>query len=141
MPPPPLLLRNGRVLDVESGDYRTGQSLLSVDGRIVDVGEIRTTLDCEVIDAADRVVMPGLIDAHVHPMISSLDIGSLADEPVTLLAQRARAELEQMVRRGFTTARDACGGDRGLVRAIKDGLIAGPRLFVSGRALTHRRRR
>lgn len=80
--------------------------------------------------------MPGLIDAHVHPMISSLDIGSLANEPLTLVAQKARVELEAILQRGFTTVRDACGGDRGLVRAIDEGLIAGPRLFVSGRALS-----
>ena len=134
--PSPLLIRNARLLDVVAGDYRTSTSIYVEDGRIVDVGSGSAPGDVEVIDAGDRVVMPGLLDAHVHPMISSLDIGALADEPVTLLAQRARAELEAILLRGFTTVRDACGGDAGLVRAIDDGLITGPRLFVSGRALS-----
>ena len=123
------------MLDVEAGDYRSGQAVL-VEGDRITAVEPSIATGTDVIDAADRVVMPGLIDAHVHPMISSLDIGSLADEPLTLLAQRARFALEETVRRGFTTVRDACGGDRGLVRAIEDGLIKGPRLLVSGRALS-----
>ena len=130
------LIRNARLLDVEAGSYRTGTTVLVEDGKIAEVGADVTAAGADSIDANDRCVMPGLLDAHVHPMISSLDIGSLADEPVTLIAQRARAELEAILRRGFTTVRDACGGDRGLVRAIDEGLIAGPRLFVSGRALS-----
>ena len=132
----PLLIRNARVLDVELGDYAVGASVLIDNGRIVDVGPSVSASGAETIDAADRVVMPGLIDAHVHPMISSLDIGSLADQPTTLLALQAGEALEQTVRRGFTTVRDACGADRGLVAAIEQGLVAGPRLFVSGRALS-----
>jgi imidazolonepropionase-like amidohydrolase len=131
-----LLIRNARVLDVEAGDYVPSCSVLVEQGRIVEVGTAITATGADTVDATDRVLMPGLIDAHVHPMISSVDIGSLASQPLTLLAQKARVELEAMVRRGFTTARDACGGDAGLVRAIEAGLINGPRLFVSGRALS-----
>ena len=131
-----VLIRNARVLDVEAGDYRTGWSVLVEDGVVVELGPTVASSGADSIDAADRVVMPGLIDAHVHPMLSSLDLGALDREPVTLLAQRAGAALESMLRRGFTTARDACGGDRGLVRALEEGLIRGPRLLVAGRALS-----
>ena len=130
------LLTNARIFDVEAGDYRSGWSVLIDGDRIAEVAASISAGGAETIDVADRVVMPGLLDAHVHPMLSSLDIGALANEPRTLLAQRAGVELEAMVRRGFTTVRDACGGDRGLVRAIEEGLVAGPRLFVSGRALS-----
>jgi imidazolonepropionase-like amidohydrolase len=131
------LITNARLLDVELGDYRTGTALLIGGERIVEVGGVPPSAkDAVEIDARDRVVMPGLIDAHVHPMLSSMDVGSLLYEPVTLLAQRARHALESMLQRGFTTGRDACGGDRGLVRASELGLIRGPRLFVSGRALS-----
>ncbi|MPZ71961.1 MAG: amidohydrolase family protein [Nitriliruptorales bacterium] len=131
-----MLIRNGRVLDVESGDYLTSSRLRITDGVVVEIGPSLTATGGDTIDAGDRVVMPGLIDAHVHPMLSSLDVGSLRDQPVTLLAQKARIEMEHMLRRGFTTARDACGGDRGLADAVATGLINGPRLFVSGRALS-----
>src|SRR5262249_11562768 len=41
-----------------------------------------------------------------------------------------------MLRRGFTTVRDAGGADYGLAQAIERGLIRGPRLFHSGRVLS-----
>jgi imidazolonepropionase-like amidohydrolase len=56
--------------------------------------------------------------------------------PPSLIAQYSRGFLEASVQRGFTTIRDAGGADYGLARAIDSGLIAGPRLFYSGRALS-----
>jgi imidazolonepropionase-like amidohydrolase len=56
--------------------------------------------------------------------------------PASLRAQHARRELEAMLRRGFTTARDAGGCDVGIRMAIEEGLIDGPRLLVSGKALS-----
>jgi imidazolonepropionase-like amidohydrolase len=38
--------------------------------------------------------------------------------------------------RGFTTVRDAGGADHGLVRAIDEGLVDGPRLVIAGKALS-----
>jgi imidazolonepropionase-like amidohydrolase len=136
MAPQTTLIRNARLLDVVAGDYRVGTDVVVADGLIADVGKGLAAHGAEVIDARDRVVMPGLMDAHVHPMLSSLDIRALRDERITLLAQKARVAMEGMLRRGFTTARDACGGDRGLADAVAQGLINGPRLFVSGRALS-----
>jgi imidazolonepropionase-like amidohydrolase len=44
--------------------------------------------------------------------------------------------LEGMLRRGFTTVRDAGGADGGLAEAVAQGLVSGPRLFPSGQALS-----
>ena len=44
--------------------------------------------------------------------------------------------MKQMLLRGFTTVRDAGGADRGLANAVTDGLLIGPRLFVSGLSLS-----
>ncbi|MCB1806000.1 MAG: amidohydrolase family protein, partial [Candidatus Competibacteraceae bacterium] len=52
------------------------------------------------------------------------------------VAQYARQFLENTLRRGFTTVRDAGGADFGLAQAIAEGLIQGPRLFYSGKALS-----
>jgi imidazolonepropionase-like amidohydrolase len=89
-----------------------------------------------VIDLKGRTLMPGLIDAHFHAMAADPDFSRLESMPRSLLHQHARVLLEAALQRGFTTVRDAGGGDHGLALAINAGLIQGPRLFYSGRALT-----
>jgi dihydroorotase len=59
----PLLFTNARL--VNEGEEREGD-LLIVDGRIARVGGQITRDDAEVIDAAGRVLMPGMIDDQVH---------------------------------------------------------------------------
>jgi imidazolonepropionase-like amidohydrolase len=49
---------------------------------------------------------------------------------------RAVPLLAAMLRRGFTTVRDAGGAGIGLKRAVDEGVVAGPRLFISGHALS-----
>jgi imidazolonepropionase-like amidohydrolase len=49
---------------------------------------------------------------------------------------RAIPIMKAMLRRGFTTVRDAAGADWGIKSAIEEGSVIGPRLFISGRALS-----
>jgi imidazolonepropionase-like amidohydrolase len=56
--------------------------------------------------------------------------------PMSLVALEAHEILEGMLRRGFTSVRDAGGADHGLAEAVEKGLIAGPRMFVSGRSIS-----
>lgn len=81
-------------------------------------------------------VMPGLIDAHFHPVSSDFDVGRIDREHPSFRALGARQPLEAALRRGFTTVRDASGGNIDLVRAIEQGLIDGPRLLIAGRAIS-----
>ena len=131
------LFENATLLDVEAGVLRAGTSVL-VDGeRIAEVSDRPlATASAERIDCRGRTLMPGLIDAHVHATITTMDIGAMARRPLMLVAQEARVVLEGMLRRGFTTVRDAGGADHGLAKAIEAGLIRGPRLFYSGRVLS-----
>jgi len=71
-------------------------------------------------------------------MLMAVDalLGRLAEQPLTLVTMQAGRVLEGMLRRGFTTVRDAGGADGGLAEAIERGLVAGPRLFPSGQALS-----
>jgi imidazolonepropionase-like amidohydrolase len=95
-----------------------------------------TAPEAQVIDLKGKTLMPGLIDAHAHLIATTLNLGQLALEPVTLTTARARLIAEGMLQRGFTTIRDASGADWGLAAAIAYGLIDGPRLFYAGRALS-----
>ena len=88
-----------------------------------------------MIEANGRVLLPGLIDAHVHVMGVTLDLSGLARIPPYLVAAKSKVVLEGMLRRGFTTVRDAGGAERGLREAVEGGYFIGPRLFVSDLAL------
>ncbi len=92
-------------------------------------GEVR-------IDLKGKTLMPGLIDAHFHCNSPSFNIASVDKMHSSYLAQFARHYLEDCLLRGFTTVRDAGGADRGLVQGIASGLIKGPRVLISGKALS-----
>lgn len=132
------LFENAALLDVRAGELRPGTSVLVADGRVQEVAEGRIAASGEVrrVDLRGRTLMPGLIDAHVHAVITTMDLGAMAQRPVTLVAQEARRILEAMLRRGFTTVRDAGGADWGLAEAVERDLIHGPRLFHAGRVLS-----
>jgi imidazolonepropionase-like amidohydrolase len=115
-----LVVRNGNVFDSTTAAL-VGERTVVVEGdRIVAVtDEPVATGDGREIDAAGASVLPGLIDAHVHVMVSTMDFARAAAMPLTLVGVHAARALEAMVRRGFTTVRDA-----------------GPELLRVGRALS-----
>ncbi len=78
--------------------------------------------------------MPGLIDNHVHVLMSASSQADLLDPKVEpkLLQERATAEAGRMLLRGFTSVRDL-GGPMLVDRpAIDRGSLPGPRIYPSG---------
>ncbi|HEY2445262.1 MAG TPA: amidohydrolase family protein [Rhizomicrobium sp.] len=132
-----ILFENARLFDGETDHLRDNVSVLVEGERIREVadGAIKSR-DAERIDLKGRTLMPGLIDAHFHAYATELDLGKAGDTPRSLHALEARVLLENALKRGFTTVRDAAGADYGLARATERGLIKGPRIFYSGRAIT-----
>ncbi|HWK50588.1 MAG TPA: amidohydrolase family protein, partial [Steroidobacter sp.] len=92
--------------------------------------------DAKRFDLRGKVLMPGLIDNHAHVYAIHLNQEKTRGMPHTLMMAHAIPRVLGMLRRGFTTVRDVAGGDYGIKRAIETGLVEGPRLFVSGRALS-----
>jgi imidazolonepropionase-like amidohydrolase len=132
-----LLLENARLLDVEAGAIREGASVLVDSERIAEVSDRPiASRAAQRVDLAGRTLMPGLIDAHVHCAITTMNLAAMTSRPVTLVAHEAGRILAGMLRRGFTTVRDAGGADYGLAQAVERGLIDGPRLFYAGRVLS-----
>jgi imidazolonepropionase-like amidohydrolase len=131
-----LLLANCRIFDGVKAALAHGDILVR-NGEIVEI----STQALEVahawrIDVGGRTVMPGLIDAHFHAYATSRSVREIDATHPALRAHRARPLLEAALLRGFTTVRDAAGADAGLARAVDEGLIAGPRIFFGGKALT-----
>ncbi len=131
------LVSNAALLDLDRAELRPGTSVLIEDERIVELSDREISApDARPIDAGGRALLPGLIDAHVHVIITTMNLASLQSRPITLVAQEARVILEGMLRRGFTTVRDAGGADWGLAEAVDRDLISGPGIFYSGRTLS-----
>ncbi len=129
-----LSIRNALVFDGVSDDLRDGP-VHAEDGRIVAVGGAPRPADV-VIDARGGTVLPGLIDAHCHAYGIDLDLFALQSRPLSYVALVAARRLGATLSRGFTTVRDPAGGDAGLDRAIREGLIRAPRYLWTGAALS-----
>jgi len=133
----PVLFRNGLLVDGSGPDPVGPVDVLVEDGRISAVSRESLAADGAVeYDIAGKAIMPGLIDCHMHPFLTDMNLMRLEDTPVSLVTAQASVVLNRLLDRGFTSIRDAAGGDWGLKQAVDDGLIAGPRLFISGRALS-----
>ncbi|MEJ0040287.1 MAG: amidohydrolase family protein [Gammaproteobacteria bacterium] len=131
------VLENARVFDGVSAELVEGASVVVEGERIREIARRAPAFkDARVIDCAGRFLMPGLIDAHFHAYTPTFDIINTDRMPQSLLTCHATAILEGSLRRGFTTVRDAAGGDIGLWMAIESGLIKGPRFFFSGKAIS-----
>ena len=139
-----LRIRVGRLLDGTGGPAIEDAALLVLDGRIAAVGRddaVAQPEDARTLDLPGTTALPGLMDAHVHvTMPPTIDpLGTMATESDEDLVVRGSAASERMVRAGITTAYD-CGARGMTAYAIRDGiargLTLGPRLLVSGRAVT-----
>lgn len=131
------LFTGGRVLDAEAGVLRDGLDVLVTDDTIAAVGTgLSVPPQTTEIALGGRTVMPGLIDCHVHVVAETLDLWSNMTAPASLSALRSARVMNEALLRGFTTLRDLGGADHGLVRAVTEGIISGPRLVICGKGLT-----
>jgi len=132
-----VLLTNATVLDPERGELSPDQDIRLTGDRIAEIGPgLETAAGEESLDVRARVVMPGLIDAHVHVVDYSPERYAPYGVSPYYVAARAQEILRGMLDRGFTTVRDAAGADAGLARAIAEGYLDGPRLFPAGRPIS-----
>lgn len=133
-----IVFRNARIFDGDSAQLIDGSDVLVEGGMIRDVAQqIAVAPGDEVIDCGGRVLMPGLIDAHVHVYACSLNVTKLVQQPMSYLAQFAGVFMRASLERGFTTLRDVGGADVGLASAMRDGLLTDvPRLFYGGRVIS-----
>ena len=132
-----VLFRGMRLLDPRWDEPRDGYEVLIDGSEIKEVADtpIRSR-SAEILDCGGRTLMPGLIDCHAHVFLSEVSLRALESVPLTLMTARAAVLARAMLDRGFTTVRDAGGADWGMKQAIEDGLLAGPRLFISGQPIS-----
>jgi imidazolonepropionase-like amidohydrolase len=140
---PITVLHAARLLDVETGKITAPGEIMIQGERIASVGTaLARPVNAQFIDLGDTTLLPGLIDAHVHlflhPGAEDLQTVQESVPQRTILATlAARADLMA----GFTAERDmgtegAGAADSAVRNAIDQGLIPGPRLRVSGNAIS-----
>jgi imidazolonepropionase-like amidohydrolase len=104
----------------------------------------KTPTNAQVINLPGTTLTPGLIDAHSHLLLHPYDEAKWEDqvskEPVAERISRATVHARANLLSGFTTLRDlgtegAQLADVGIKSAIEKGIIPGPRLLVTTRAI------
>jgi imidazolonepropionase-like amidohydrolase len=134
------LFQNVRVFDGKSSVLSAPTNIL-VRGNLIEkisTAPIPTdrSANTVIIDGKGRTLMPGLIDAHAHMAMSTIPVALMmtADNNYSMLRQAKAAE--EMLLRGFTSARDLGGPSFGLKRAIDEGYAVGPRIWPSGATIS-----
>lgn len=116
----------GRVFD---GTALADADVVVSEGRIVEVGP---SLDGDSgIDCAGKAILPGLFDVHTHIAYSTIDFMQNLQTPFSMQFFGAARNLQTTLGLGITTVRDASGADLGVKTAVEQGLIPGPRMFLS----------
>jgi len=144
--PPAVLLRPAQVWTAGEPPH-SGWVVLTAGNRITAVGPAAAVAapgGAQVIDLPNATLLPGLMDIHshlfLHPYNETPWNDQVLKEPVPYRTLRAGVQARTTLLAGFTTLRDlgtegADYADVALKRAIADGLVDGPRLFVATRAI------
>ncbi len=133
------VIYTSKYIDVVNGNVLNDYSITIDDGKIISIekGFIKTTDN--IIDLRGLVLMPGLMDMHVH---FGQEYQSKAERPIKVERETqailATAHAATTLQAGFTTVRQV--GDSGFVSislrdAIASGHVIGPRIFTAGKSI------
>jgi imidazolonepropionase-like amidohydrolase len=136
-------IQAGRLIVDAAKPARGPSTVIVENGKIARIEDGATVpAGATIVDMRSRTVMPGLIDVHVHltfnsgePWFQAFTQKYSAPYFATLGLTHALA----MARAGFTTVRDLGGittASTAVRDAVREGRFAGPRILVSGEALS-----
>lgn len=131
-----VVFRNARIIDGKADRPSDPVNVIVEETQIREVGPHAHMAGAAEIDLKGHYLLPGLIDCHVHIVAGVANLGVNATFPDSLVMARSMRIQNGMLMRGFTTVRDVGGADLGQVRAWEEGLVQGPRLVISGKALS-----
>ena len=134
-------IRAGHLVDPATGSVADDQIVLVDGGKVTDVGpRVAIPAGATVIDLTGRWVMPGLMDAHTHLTLGTLDyIGSYIRQSKGLRALLGARSAQDVVRAGFTMVKDI-GNDADYAgvdvrRAVERGWFVGPTFLNAGKII------
>ena len=143
-PPQTTILRPARVFDGDA--MHDGWAVRVVGQRIEAIGPAASLSEqgATVIELPGQTLMPGMIEGHSHVLLHAYNETSWNDqvlkEPLGLRTARAVNHLQATLQAGFTTIRDlgtegAAYADAELKAAVEQGIIPGPRMIVTTKAI------
>jgi imidazolonepropionase-like amidohydrolase len=138
------VLRPARVFDGQS--LQQGWAVRVSGERIEAAGPVAgvDTAGSKVVDLPNTTLLPGLVEGHSHMMLHPYNEtpwnDQVAHEGLALRTARAVNHLRDTLLAGFTTMRDlgtegAAYADVELKQAVREGIIPGPRILASTRAI------
>lgn len=131
-----VLFENVRVFNGTSDRLTEPTHVLVIGNKIHSISKAKPALPAdttlEVIQGEGRTLMPGLIDAHVHMMFSTIPQIAALTADIGFVNVAAVKGAHDMLMRGFTSVRDLGGPVFGLKRGIDTGLAVGPRIWPAG---------
>ncbi len=134
-------LQCGHILDTQNGKIIAEKTLVVSGNKIksIENGYVSGTKEDRVIDLKDKVVLPGLIDMHVHiesEFNPQTYIKRFTNNDIDV-ALESTVYAKRTLMAGFTTVRDLGGSgvNIALRKAINRGMVIGPRIFTAGKAL------
>ena len=139
---PLLVLKAARVFDGET--MHQNWSVRVRGNRIEAVGPSVDNAGAKLLDLGDVTLMPGLVEGHSHVLLHPYNevpwSDQVARQGIALRTARATNHLRATLRAGFTTVRDlgtegAGYADVDLKQALREGIIQGPRLLASAKAI------
>src|SRR5450631_3733385 len=143
--PHTIVLRAQALIDGTSAPPRRRVDIVIRGNRIVEIfvsGSRPVPQGADVVDLGSLTVLPGLIDTHTHIFLQGEDPNAggydvqLLKFPASYRVARAIVSARRALEQGFTTIRDmetegAGYGDVGIKQAIDEGVVPGPRMWVS----------
>ena len=138
-----IYIHAGKIYDTHSGKLSSEKTIIISDNKIKSIEngyKEASEDDIKIYDLKSKVVLPGLIDFHVHMESQSGGqdryVRRFQDNKADV-AFRSSVIAKKTLMSGFTTVRDVGGSgvNISLRNAINNGVIPGPRIFTSGKTI------
>ena len=138
-----IYIHAGKIYDTNSGKLSSEKTIIISDTKIKSIEngyKEASDDDIKIYDLKSKVVLPGLIDFHVHMESQSGGqdryVRRFQDNKADV-AFRSSVIAKKTLMSGFTTVRDVGGSgvNISLRNAINNGVIPGPRIFTSGKTI------
>lgn len=137
-----IVIKNACILKGADLSLIKNKKILIKDGIIHSIAtDVQPSRHAQEIDAKGKIVMPGLIDLHVHLMWdgSSNPVQTMNDEGYEQMLIRASSYCQTYLQNGITTVRDVGSVDDialHIANSVNNNLISGPNIISSGKTLT-----